>query len=99
MSSSDLDLTAIIVRAEKAYADIQQIAMIAGDEGVDLPKYVRQHFNYDVPALTGAVQRLKAEAAALSRQLQAADDANVELHARFQAATGAADQSEVASRG
>jgi hypothetical protein len=49
--SHDLDLHAVLLRAERAYAAVR-------DDGDGfLPLTVREHFNYDVPALIGAVKR------------------------------------------
>jgi hypothetical protein len=56
---SDLDLDAILTRAEQAYAAAKNDA---DDLGLSpLTDATRQHFNYDVPALIGAVKRLTAE--------------------------------------
>jgi hypothetical protein len=58
MSDLDLDLDAILTRAERAYAAAKNDA---DDLGLaELTDATRQHFNYDVPALIGTVKRLTA---------------------------------------
>lgn len=56
--SHDLDLDAILARAEAAYEFARKDP--CAEDGF-LPLSTREHFNYDVPALIGAVKRLTAE--------------------------------------
>jgi hypothetical protein len=62
--TNPLDLDAILDRAETAYDFVKKDPC-----GVDgfLPLSVREHFNYDVPALIGALQRRAAEPSACHR--------------------------------
>jgi hypothetical protein len=53
-----LDLNAILTRAEQAYAAAKNDADDLGRS--ELTTATREHFNYDVPALIGAVKRLTA---------------------------------------
>jgi hypothetical protein len=57
MNQPDLDLDAILARSQQAYGEV--LDHYADDTTV--PAAVRQHFNYDVPALIGAVKRLQRE--------------------------------------
>lgn len=66
---SDLDLTAILARSEQVYGKV--LDQFIDADGAS--ESIRQHFNYDVPALIGAVQRLAAELEQTHQQL---DDAN-----------------------
>jgi hypothetical protein len=52
-----LDLAAILERSEQAYAAARSLVDTAGRAGLALPGAIREHFNYDVPALIGALQR------------------------------------------
>lgn len=57
MSASPLDLEAILARSESAYESVRSAAEASGSfpDGD-----VRDHFNYDVPALIGTIRGLRA---------------------------------------
>lgn len=63
--STDLDLVAVYDRAEDAYRHIRDL-YISSD---GLQPVIREHFNHDVPALIGAVQRLTAELVSATTEL------------------------------
>lgn len=58
---SDLNLDEIFNRSERAYGSVISLVDICARSGITMPDSVRQHFNYDVPALIGAVKRLTDE--------------------------------------
>jgi hypothetical protein len=64
--SHDLNLDAILSHSEAAYDFIRKDPCV---DGVGLPLSVREHFNFDTPALIGAVKRLAGELASTRQKL------------------------------